>query len=180
MKFENRKSIVSLAVLLMAALAILALWKIPPAQADTFSVYQPNFYRQDTNATPLTLTNGQAKVFPANGTNSYEQTVRQNTGLSVFVMVVSSNSVGGSGKLGWDVTDDGSLYTTTQPLTFTFPTAAAVTGTLSTNVYWTNWPATVLNNVRQIQLTTATNALVGGGPTTNSATYYLWYSYNNQ
>ena len=180
MTFEHRKSIVSLGALLLALLAVLALWKTPKAQADPYSVYQPNFYRQDTNATPLTLTNGQAKVFPANGTNSYEQTVRPNTGLSVFVTVVSSNSVGGTGKLGWDVTPDGNSYTTTQPLTFTFPTAAAVTGALSTNTYWTNWPATVLNNVRQIQLTTATNALVGGGPTTNSATYYLWYSYNNQ
>ena len=180
MKFENRKSIVSLAALLMAALAILALWEILPAQADTFSVYQPNFYRQDTNATPLTLTNGQAATFPAGGTNSYKQTVRQNVGLSVFVTVISSNSVGGTGKLGFDLTPDGTVYTTTQPLTFTFPTAAAVTGTLSTNTYWTNWPSTVLNNVRQIQLTTATNALVGGGPATNSATINLRYSYSNQ
>ena len=180
-KYNLLKSLESLGKVLLLALLVLLSWVIAPrAQAQPYSVYQPNFYRQDTNATPLTLTNGQARVFPANGTNSYEQTVRPNTGLSVFVMVVSSNSVAGNSKLGWDVSHDGTIYTTTQPLTFTFPTAAAVTGTLSTNVYWTNWPGTVLNNVRDLQLTTATNALVGGGPTTNSATYYLWYSYNNQ
>ena len=170
---------VLLAFLLLAALLLLPV----PAQAQGVpgtTPYQPNFYRTDTNASPLTLTNGGAAVFPQNGTNSIEQTVKQNTGLSVFVTVISSNSVGGTGKVGFDVTPDGTVYTTTQPLSLSFPTAAAVTGTLATNVYWTNWPAATLNNVRQIQWTTATNALVGGGPTTNTVKYSVTYSYSNQ
>jgi len=168
---------------LLTFLLLLAAFLLPQVKAQGVpgtTPYQPNFYRTDTNASPLTLTNGGAAVFPANGTNSIEQTVKQNTGLSVFVTVISSNSVGGTGKVGWDVTYDGTVYTTTQPLSFSFPTAAAVTGTLATNTYWTNWPAATLNNVRQIQWTTATNALVGGGPTTNTVKYTVTYSYSNQ
>lgn len=174
-------------LVVIAIIGLLAAILLPAmtttARAD---VYQPNFYRQDTNATPFTLTNGGAATFAANSTNSYEQVVKQNNGLSVFVQVISSNSLAGNGTLGWDVTPDGSTYTTTEPLKFTFPQAntsnnvAQVSGLLATNLYWTNWPASTLNNVRDIQLTTATNALVGGGPTTNSCTYKVWYSYSNQ
>jgi hypothetical protein len=167
---------------LLLVLAIIALLSacFTPTQAQltptTYPDGAPNFNTPDNFATPLTLTNGQAVAFPANGTNSLEKVIRQDHGLSVFVTVISSNGIGGNDTLTWDVTPDSTVYTTTHPFSWTFPTAASAPATLTTNVYWTNWPAAVLNNVRGIQLTGATNALVGGGPTTNSVTLKLSYS----
>ena len=164
-------------LLVIAIIALLAASALP-AWADTPLTYPtgaPNFMTPDTNGFPLLLAANTTTNFPANGTNSLEKYVRQDHGLSVFVTVISTNAGGTTETLGWDVTGDGTVYTANHPLTFAVPA-----NFVGTNTYWTNWPATVLSNVRQIQLTTATNALVGGGPTTNSATYYLRYSYSNQ
>ncbi len=167
------------------------------AQAYQLNPQQPNFYRVDTNAGifPLTLTNGGAAnwVYTANGSISglnqptnapYVLTLRQDKGLAVFVTVISSNSQGGLATIGFDVTPDRVTETTTQPLKFAVPTAnysnnlALTSGILTTNTYWTNWPAAVLSNLRTIQATTVTNALIGGGPTTNSVNIQLRYSYS--
>ena len=172
-KFRFRLTGLILVICILGLLAAIA----TPARAQ---VNQPNFIRSDTNAFPLLLTNGAAKTFTAGGTNSYKLTLKQNTGLSVFVTVISSNPAAGNVGLGWDLAGDTNTITTTQPLKFLVPAAAATTGTLCTNVYWTNWPASVLSNVRYLQLTTATNALVGGGPTTNSVSLQLKYSYSSQ
>jgi hypothetical protein len=176
-------------ILLLALLVSVVLLSPPMAMAQNsgFQVYQPNFYWTDTNAGPVTLTNGQAIRFP-NGPNSLTNnngtallvTAPQQRGLSVFVTVISSNSVGGPLNLGWDVTPDNNTFTTKEPLQFSVPTAANATGTLVTNTYWTNWSVATFNNVRSIQLSTATNGLVGGGPTTNSVTFWWTYSWENQ
>lgn len=165
-------------MIVVAIIGLMAAFTLP-ALAQPYQTGSPNFYQDDTNAFTLTLTNGQGSLLAGK-----KLTLRQEHGLSLFVTVISSNPLAGNGKIGLDVTSDNTSYTTTQPLAFTFPNAnysngvAQAAGVLTTNVYWTNFPPAVLNNVRGVQATLATNTLVGGGPTTNSVQYKLRYSYS--
>ena len=177
-------SITFIAGIAAAALAMVVLEDLnKPAEAQPTSpqVYPsaaPNFYRLDTNAiSSLTLTNGQAVTFPGDGTNSLEISVRQDHGLSMFVQVVSTNALSSAVKLGWDLSYDGNITngTTTGPLTWTLPA-----NFVGTNTYWTNFPASFLNNIRTLQLTSATNSLVGGGNTNTVRVTKLAYSYSGQ
>jgi hypothetical protein len=146
------------------------------AQPVTFTYPEggPNAYVLDPAAFPLTLTNGQSVTFPADGTNSLAQSVRQDHGLSVFVTVASTNALSDSTILGFDTTPDGITFTTTHPLLLTVPG-----NFVGTNTYWlTNWPSTQINNLRQIQLTLATNQLVGGGVSNAVVIKKFWYSYS--
>ena len=170
MKFNKWKQITVL-VMAAAALAVTQLSAMADPTALTYPTGSPNFSTPDTNAIPLVLTNGAGVTFPANGTNSLEKAVRQDHGLSVFVTVVTTNAAVGGQTLGWDTSPDGTLYTTTQPLKWTLPANGA-----GTNTYWTNWPAAQLNNVRDIQLTTVTNAAVGTGNTNTATITKLIYS----
>ena len=169
MKFNKLK------IAVLTAVACLGVIGVAAVHADsttlTYPTGSPNFNTPDTLAIPLVLTNGAGAAFPANGTNSLEKAVRQDHGLSVFVTVVTTNASAAGQTLGWDTTPDGALYTTTQPLKWTLPANGA-----GTNSYWTNWPATVLNNVRGLQLTTATNAAVGTGNTNTARITALIYS----
>jgi hypothetical protein len=178
MKFKNPFGILEwLAALCMIAV-LLALLFAPRAHATlatlTYPEGAPNSAPLDTYAFPLTLTNGQAVTFPANGTNSLDQTIRQDHGLSVFVQVVSTNINSAPTVLGFDVTPDGVSYTANHPLQATVPG-----GFVGTNIYWlTNWTSLQVNNFRQIQLTFATNNLVGGGVSNAVVVQKFWYSYS--
>ena len=95
----------------------------------------------------------------------------------MFVQVVSTNALSSAVKLGWDLSYDGNITngTTTGPLTWTLPA-----NFVGTNTYWTNFPASFLNNIRTLQLTSATNSLVGGGNTNTVRVTKLAYSYSGQ
>ena len=160
--------IVVLLALLFAPLSHAALATL------TYPEGAPNAYQLDVYAFPLTLTNGQAVTFPANGTNSLDLTIRQDHGLSLFAQVVSTNVNSAPTTLGFDTTPDGTVYTTTRPLIATVPG-----GFVGTNVYWlTNWTSAQVNNFRQMQLTLASNNVVGGGVSNAVVVQKFWYSYS--
>ena len=165
----------------LACLAALALEDVNQPAEATGQVYPsaaPNFYRLDTNAiSALTLTNGANVTFPPDGTNSLEISIRQDHGLSVFVQVISTNALSVAETLHWDTSFDGNITngTTTGPIAFTVPA-----NFVGTNEYWTNFPASYLNNISTIQLTSCTNAAVGGGNTNTVRIGRLAYSYSGQ
>ena len=122
------------AVLSMAAIGL-------QAQPGPYSYapQQPNFYRSDTNAFPLTLTSSVTySNLTAGGTNSLKQTVRQDKGLSLFPTITVYNTggaiTGGATNLtfAFTVTPDGTHYVTPAPLIMTVPLivpASPVVGT---------------------------------------------------
>lgn len=140
-------------------------------QPYAFAPQQPNFYRLDSAAFPCVLTNGGSLVFPAGGTNSLKLPVRQDKGLSFFVRMGTTNPSTGSATLKWDLTPDGTNYTTSQPLQWVITPGNSTTNGL----WWTNIPPAVLNNVRAIQLTGFSNNFTNWWWGTN-----LWYSYSGQ
>lgn len=176
-KFERFTHPAAVVGYLMLFLLLLSC-SVKPAKGNlatlTYPEGAPNAYQLDAVAFPLTLTNGQSVTFPANGTNSLDLTLRQDHGLSVFVQVASTNVNSAGTILGYDTTPDGTTYTTTRPLQLTVPG-----NFVGTNVYWlTNWSALQVNNFRQIQLTLATNQLVGGGVSNAVVIQKVWYSYS--
>jgi hypothetical protein len=175
MKFLNYKFCLAELLLVTAALALLAALTLPAmAQSSPYNLapQQPNFYRQDTNAFPMTLTNSGAATFT---TNSLKLTVRQGTGVSLFATVVSTNSSSSGVVLGFDTSPDGTNATTTEPITWTLPS-----NFIGTNTYWTNIDRAYLNNVRTFQMTTSTNKAVGTGNTNTVVVTKFWYSYSGQ
>jgi hypothetical protein len=121
---------------------------------------QPNFYRPDTNAFPITFTNSQTLIL----TNQYKLTIRQDRGLSIFVgMSPATNS--GNAVVGLDVTYDGIGYTTNQPLYVVAPFNQAL--------FWaTNFGRDVLNNVRGVKASTV--IVTNAGPNTITKFVYSW------
>ena len=150
-----------LAAMILPATAQLAGTSITPQTG------QPNFFYVDTNYPNFALTNNQTKTYTAGGTNTYIKTLRQNQGVGLFLAVWQTNSVASTTTnytVKWDTTGDGSTWTAgngATPFTWTVP----VTGGVGTNVYWTNLPASVVNNLRKVQATsvstTASNNIYG-------------------
>jgi Tfp pilus assembly protein PilE len=152
---NNSKFTLTGLLLVCLIISLLALCAMPAWSQPTALNYAnnaPNTVSLDTNAFPLTLAASVGTNYTANGTNSLDKTIRQDHGLSAFVTVISTNASATTVTLGWDVTGDGMSYTTTRPLQWTVPS-----NFVGTNTYWTNWPNTTLNNLRQMQLTLATN-----------------------
>ncbi len=153
---------------LLAALLIPAQAQLASSTTIGFQTGQPNFFNLDTNSASFALTNNQTQTFTAGGNNTYKKTIRQKQGLSLFLAVWQTNSVASTTTnytVKLDTTGDGSTWTKgngAYPFTWT----VSLTGAgASTNVFWTNIPATTLDNVRQVQCTsvgtTASNNVFG-------------------
>jgi len=119
----------------------------------------------DTNAFPLSLTNGGSAVI-----SGAVIPVRPHNGLSLFARTTCTNSTATSCGLWGDVTFDNTNYTTTHPLQWNFPAAG-------TNLAWTNIPAAWLDNVRSVKWTLATNN-TAGTTTSNTVVIQPYWSYN--
>jgi hypothetical protein len=154
----------------------------------TLTPQQPNFYRSDTNGFPLSVggtigaVTGKALSY---GTNSLKLTLRQDHGLSVFASITASNSTATACAVlpvtfGFDISPDGTNFTAgtfpglAPPLTFTANLVVPASST-NTYIYWTNYPATVLNNLRAVQCTSCTNAYTNGVKIN-----WLYYSFSGQ
>ena len=177
MKFNSLKKIGRGITLLVAAAAVLARTQLP-AMADptplTYPTGSPNFHVSDMNAFPLTLAASAGTNYTAGSTNSYMRTIRQDHGLSLVASVTvknaTTNALTGNHTFGFDLADDASLFTTGQPVTWTFPLTTPASST-NTYVVWTNLPASMLNNMRTIQCTLVTNTLSGGTEKVNRLDY---------
>ena len=145
----------------------------PPAGSTTppnwlAQTGQPNFTKVDTNYAAFALTNNQTASYTPGGSNTTQITVRQNTGLTLMLAVWQTNSVASTTTnytVMLDTTGDGKTWTMGaggHPIAWTVSLAGAGA---STNVYWTNIPASALNNVRKVQCTgvstTASNNIFG-------------------
>jgi hypothetical protein len=148
---------------LAACLAVLiGLFALPAAAqlnspiGAPYQTGQPNYFNLDTNAASYFVTNNQTRTFTAGGTNTYIKTIRENQGLSLFLAVWQTNSVASTTTnytVGLDVTGDNTTWTMSagaQPLSWTVSLAGQGA---STNVYWINWPITLIDNIRKIQVT---------------------------
>lgn len=114
-----------------------------------------------TNAV-LTLTNAQTVTY-----NSAALYVRKNQGLAIMPWIASSDAANGAVTFTFDVSADGTNYTTSTPFTY----APTLNGTTSV-IGYTNWSSTILNNVRYIRLRSIANAHTNTIYCTN-----LYYSY---
>ena len=137
-----------------------------PAMAQGTLPYQPNWFKAYT----VTLTNAQTLSV----TNpAFSDVIRQQSGESVFLQAVATNTTTATVTAKLDTTPDGTNYTTTAP----FQLSVALNSTTPVMNY-TNFPATgtppTLNNARKIALTT----LINGH--TNSVTVTVWLSRANQ
>jgi hypothetical protein len=180
MKFNKWENFSMLQLLVVVAIIGLFAALTLPAMGQglttlTYPGGAPNFWVQDTNAFPITLTNAQSATLAG-----AKKTLRQGKGLSAFATCVSSNTTVTTETIGFDVTYDGLRGTTTQPIKWTFGPPASAQGTLTTNTFWTNFPAAYLDNVRTIQATTATNNTAGALAGSNSVTTTLTYSQSGQ
>jgi len=158
-------------VLLVAALLIGPLTSPASGQGTTAptTVYQPSWYKVYG---PVTLTNGESRTLAV--TNFWD-TLRPNAGEAVFMQIGGTNAQStNTVTASFDVTPDGSTFTTTQP--FKFSQAGAGTNTA---MGFTNWPPTgtglTLNNLRQIAMT----GLLNNNTNTNGITVTLWLSRAN-
>jgi hypothetical protein len=182
-KFFN-KSVLMIALAMVGLLAALLVPQRAQGADYSLAPQEPNFYRLDTNACPITLVSGQSSTnYTAGSTNSLRLTVRQDKGLSVFPQFTCYNAggavTGGATNLtfAYTVTYDGVKWVTgTAPLIQTVPNICAAT-TTNGQMGWTNWSAPVLSNVRQIQLVGVTN----NGPWVGQIVVTgLAYSYSGQ
>ncbi len=170
MKFNKFKFSLVEWFVLAAILAILAAAIVPAfvVRADNTSPYalapqQPNFFRVDTNASSYALQTNTTVLYPHGWTNGFAAntnvlnlTVRQNVGLSIFLIVWQTNSISSASTstnytVSWDTTPDNTNYTCgtgASPISLQCPMAGTGIGT---NVVWTNIPAASLSNVRSIQ-----------------------------
>lgn len=165
--------------IMLAITAILAVFAMP-AQAQFgnggLTTYQPNYLTIPTNitvsgvftnATSFSLTNGQYLAVTSGGTD----VIRQNTGESIFASVTTTNAAATSATLYFDVTADGTNYTTFHPFALTIPTPG-----VGTFIGWSNYSTLVMNNVRNVKFTAATNAAVGTGNTNTATVNWLQFS----
>lgn len=111
--------------------------------------YEPNFHAAvDIPSAPT--------VIAASSTSNIVTspiTVRQGSGQAFFATINHTNASTATATFHFDVSYDGSTFTTTQPLKF------AVVGNGTTAVVgYTNFPPSVLDNVRQIKLSAIQNA----------------------
>jgi hypothetical protein len=150
---------------------------------------QPNFYRSDTNAFPLSVGGTYGTVIGkalSYGTNSLKLTLRQDHGLSAFASITASNSTSTACAIlpvtfGLDVSPDGTNFTAgsypgvAPALTCSANLIVAASST-NTYVYWlTNFPVSLLNNLRAVQCTSCTNSYTNG-----IKVNWLDYSYSGQ
>jgi len=153
----------------VVALAPTANAQLAPAVPSSYQTGQPNFSYNDTNYWAYALTNQQSQAFTPGTTNTYVKTLRQNQGLTLMLAVWQTNSIVSTTTnytVKFDVSADGNTYTSGTngrwPITWTVPLAGLG---VSTNVFWTNIPATTLSNLRKIQCTglstTASNNIYG-------------------
>jgi hypothetical protein len=133
--------------LFLAAMAALSmLFVAPAAQA------QANFQKQITNYASITVAGANQTTFGT--TTNQLVSIRQNRGSSWLLKVHGTNSVTtGNLTIGFDVTADGTNWTSAQPLQWT----VALNGT-NRVTYWTNFSIASLSNVRYVFPTLATNA----------------------
>ena len=108
---------------------------------------QPS-YGVFSGAFPLTLTNAQTVTV-----NSNPIYVRKNQGVAITPLQVSGDAANGAVTYTFDVSIDGTNYTTLTPFTY----APAHNGTTLV-VGYTNWSSTILNNVRFMKLRSIANA----------------------
>lgn len=165
------------AAILSAALLLVASFEAPAQNSSSpyqLAPQQPNFYRTDTNAFPLSITNNGVTVTVTNG---LKLTVRQDTGLSFFVGTLSTNGLQtNSATIYFDVSYDGTNFTTTRPLSVTAP----INGT-NAALYWTNIPAPVYNGIDSFRALTVSAVSIAGSGTTNvNSITKLVYSYSGQ
>ena len=182
----------SYAVLFLIGCALL-FGRAAHAQPTSLNPYQPNYITIPSNivitniwtngaagltlsnTTSFTLTNGQF----ANLNSGAYDTIRQYNGESILASVTWTNPLVTAAGLGlttwWDVTADGTNWTTTHPFVWTIPDP----GGSNTVVAWTNLNFLAIDNVRQIRLWGASNIMVGVAnvPNTNSA-LVNWFQFS--
>ena len=129
--------------------------------------YQPNFWQNILTNGAITLTTGQISNTAA---ISKPITVRQGKGLAILPMLAGSGASTSPTWFFFDVTADGTNWTTTQPLSF----SVNANGTTLQRGY-NLFAYTALDNVRQIRLAQATNATAVTIGVTN-----IVVSYSNQ
>lgn len=143
------KAIIALIMLLSAFILT------PQTQA------QPAWGSWTTNVT-LTITNAQTLTL-----NTPALYIRKNQGLAIMPWIVSGDAANGAVTFTFDVSIDGTNYTTSTPFTY----APTLNGTTSVKGF-TNWSSEILNNARYIRLRSIANAHTNTIYCTN-----LWYSY---
>lgn len=126
----------------LAALAMAALVLALPAQAQVTPVTVGTF----TNVPTIIATAGVSNV------NALVQ-LRQGRGISILPSFAGTNSGAANLRLEFDVSADGTNFTTTSPFVLTF----AMNGTTGV-IPWTNIPPSLLDNVAYLRLTKMTNA----------------------
>jgi hypothetical protein len=140
---NHKTGLVAATLLTMAALL---LWFVPmpqPAQAQVLGAGNPVNYTTMIGATNVVAS------FTTN-INAGAVDVYQNRGLSVFVYCATTNASGSNVVVQFQVSYDGTNYSTlAPPLKFDF----ANNGTTGVRA-WTNYPAAVLSNVRKIRVGT--------------------------
>lgn len=137
------------------------------ALSGAAQVYQPNFYSN-------VLTNGVLTVAAVTATDvsaiTKPITVRQGKGIAFLPLVVGTNTATANAVFKFNVTADGTNYTTTFPIQGT----VALNGTTPARGYILI-PNTSLDNVRAIRLDSITNAHTASIIITNVVA-----SYSNQ
>ena len=148
-----------------------------------YAPQQPNFYVQDTNWTPYYVTSTNLALLTLGQTNSgtygftLNKTIREDKGLSVFASLVAPNATNNTvTTIYLGVTYDG-VKSNGVPGALALPPITA-NGTTPV-IVWTNFPASLRNNVRSVFVSGYTNT--AGGGTTNVLTISkLVYSWSGQ
>jgi hypothetical protein len=181
MNRKIKKSTFAIAAMMVVIIGLLAAFLIPPARAQSLggngglTIFQPNYLTtptnitvtgQFTNATSITLTNGQGFAITSGATD----VVRQNNGESILLNETGTNVNTTATITYWDVTADGTNWTTDHPLVI------AITPGNATVQHWTNIPPVFLNNVRAVKLSALTNSLVGTGNTNTVTLNWIQFS----
>lgn len=152
---------VALVALAMCAIAFLI--PVPPLQAA--SPADP--LRTSSLLTNTTLCVTNATTNTINGDAFY---VRKNQGVGITAWLNTTNTAANDiVYFTFTVSPDGTNYTTTTP----FTNHVTLNGTTAV-VAFTNWPATLLNNVQYMRLKS-----IGTAGTNSLWISNLWYSYHN-
>ena len=158
---------------ILAFIAALALVLLPalllfPLLTPTHSLQA----EQDIGLTTIGTFGNVPSTMTASSTsnvNSGVILVRQHRGIAIVPAFTGSGASTLNVTFKWDVSADGTNYTTTQPLSLVVP----ANGTNAVIAY-TNVPATYLNNVRYLRVSSVAN-----GATNSLTGVSITYSYAN-
>lgn len=171
-----------LVVLAIVAILVATMTGRAHAQATITSYFaspqQPNGGVVDTNDFPLTITNGGMTIIPqSTNTPNNVFVLRQNVGLGLFINLTVTNAntatTNGYVLLWLDFSGDGTSNTITGETNGVWDGQiqhgalfqawyTAMPESTDTFVLWTNLPNTIVNNVRDVRISAASNSLPTG------------------